>query len=68
VIGQYVMLDADGSIGDLITLGNFGPGGSAAITFQSDPFPVPEPATIGLLGLGLVAGYRRVTRKARSLV
>lgn len=48
------LLEPDGSLSDVITLGNFGPDGSAALRFDSDPFTVPEPTTLAPAALGLV--------------
>jgi len=59
------MLEDDGSVSDIILVNNTGPGGSAAITFTSDPFTVPEPGTITLLGLGLV-GVGIASRRRKS--
>lgn len=59
----YTILEADGSWSDTIILANNGPGGAGAITFISDPTPLPSTWTmmlIGLAALGFVA-YR--TRK-----
>ena len=47
---ELVILDPNNCPSDIITLGNTGPDGTAAITFQSG---VPEPATLSLIGLGL---------------
>jgi hypothetical protein len=60
-----LMLEDDGSISDIILVNNTGPGGSAAITFSSDPFATPEPGTITLLGLGLV-GVGIASRRRKS--
>jgi hypothetical protein len=51
------ILDEDGrTISDTFTLTNGGPNGEALLTFTSDP-PVPEPASITLLAIGLgIAG------------
>jgi len=46
----------------VITVDNTGPGGAAAITFDSAP--IPEPGTLSLLGLGLVYAGRRLRRKS----
>jgi hypothetical protein len=54
---QWVINDADGTVGDLITISPAGTDG-ALLTFQSDP--VPEPgcvvAIVGMCGMGL-AGF-----------
>jgi hypothetical protein len=47
------MLEPGGGLSDVILLSNTGPGGSAAITFSSDPNLIPEPGALTLLGLGL---------------
>ena len=46
------MLEVNGTISDVIDVNNFGPGGSAEITFISN---VPEPASLLLLGSGLLS-------------
>jgi hypothetical protein len=51
------LIEADGSLSDIILLRNDGPGGSATITFCSDPnlgpCQVPEPASMAILGAAL---------------
>ena len=59
--GKYLLLDGPGQLSDIVTIGNYGPGGYAAITFDSN---APEASTwvmmvIGFAGLGF-AGYRKV--------
>ena len=59
------MLEADTlALSDVIKVFNSTNG--AMITFQSDPFPVPEPATLTLFGGGLAAAIYRRRRVARS--
>jgi hypothetical protein len=59
---EYLIMSEDGSVSDIIELGNFGPDGSAAITFASDP-SIPEPGTMILTGLGLVGAALAFRRK-----
>lgn len=67
-VGVYTMLDSDGvTISDVIVLDNAGPDGSAEIQFSSDPTLIPEPASLGLVGLGalgLAALRRRRAHRA----
>ena len=57
--GKYLLLESGGGLSETITIGNFGPGGDAAISFNSN---APEASTwvmmlLGFAGLGF-AGYR----------
>jgi hypothetical protein len=54
--------EADGSLSDLVTISNTADG--ATITFASDPINVPEPATWGLMfvGLGALGAMLRTAR------
>jgi hypothetical protein len=59
----WSLTESDGAISDLISIGNFGPGGYAAISFNSS---VPEPQSIALLCLGLgLFGMKRIGRPVK---
>jgi hypothetical protein len=47
-----IIFSEDGAISDVIHLTNTGPGGSAQVTFASDP--IPEPGTLVLVGCGIL--------------
>jgi hypothetical protein len=66
-LGVYTMLESGGGDGDKFILANDGPAGSASLTFISDPFAVPVPASVwggSLLLAGLLVARRRVARVA----
>jgi hypothetical protein len=67
--GKYILVDSNGAWSDTITIGNFGPNGNAAISFNSG---VPEASTwammlLGFAGVGF-AGYRARTQTAARAV
>jgi len=51
---QFNILEAGGTISDLILLNNNTPNGAAQIIFRSDPNLVPEPGTLTFFGSGLL--------------
>ena len=61
LLGDYVILSADGTFGDVIRLYNTD--GIANVSFASDPIGLPEPASLALLGAGLAGlGWQRRQR------
>jgi len=63
-LGQYIILSASGAISDIITTFNADDG--AHILFASDSDPIPEPASLVLLSVGIagMGWYRWRRRKA----
>ena len=51
LVGDYVILSEDGTVGDIIRLYNTD--GIANVSFASDPIGLPEPASLALLAAGL---------------
>jgi hypothetical protein len=69
---SLLILDDDG-VSDFIRIANNGPGGTATITFRSDPLPqnvgVPEPAEWGMLlmGIGMIGAVARTLRRKEAV-
>jgi hypothetical protein len=63
--GTFVILDEDGTIGDVIITSNDAAG--AHLAFFSDPSlpPLPEPTSLALLGSGLI-GLAAMRRRRRA--
>ena len=62
LVGDYVILSADGTYGDIIRLYNTND--IANVSFASDPIRLPEPASLALLAAGIAGlGWQRRQRR-----